>query len=522
MRNRKMTSTIFATILVIALVVIFVASFFITKDYVIVGWQLFPKGQAQLDLRDRAISIEDFDTLGRKIPGTQILWSVPISGSYFSSDSREITIDWLALSDVATLAYFPELETVNAQSCTDYVALAKAYTQYPQVTFHYTVPVGADRYTPDTTTVTLTSLSREDIPMLEALPCLTKVDGQNCREYSLLQQLAQSHPEWEVTTLTSIAGTEISSDATEMDITGAGYEELSVGLAAMPNLKELTIHDPQATGAQLTQLRSEYPNVDIHWDVTACGATFSGDATEVDISGQPIGSIEEAKRIGALFPNLEKLIVDSTGIENEDMAAYRDEVRSEYKVVWTIIFTSKCKARTDETYFMPIKQGEYYFEEKNVYDLRFCEDMVCIDIGHSNVKTIDFAAYMPHLKYLILAWTQVEDITPLSNCKELIYLELDHGIVHDFSPLLGCTALEDLHIGDHMWNSDLAPIAQMTWLKNLFAPDYSYADQQLLINSLPNTRVVTTALGTSSGGWRSLQNYYDMRDYLGMPYMDQS
>lgn len=519
MRNRRMVGTIFAAIVVIALAVVFVASLIITNQYVIVGGQLFPRGQAQLDLRQQAITPEEYDKLGRKIPETEILWSIPLGGKYHSSNSRQITLSRLDATEVDIFAYFPELETVDASSCTDYAALAQAYTRYPQINFLYSVPVAGEQYTPDTTTVTLTTVTQEDIAMLEALPCLTTVDGKNCREFTIMQRIAAAHPEWEVVTLTSIAGKEISSDSRELDVTGAGYEELSVGLSAMPNLEKLTIHDPLATGAELTQLREEYPNVDIHWDVTVCGATFADDATEVDISGQPVGSIEEAKRIGSYFPNLEKLIVDSTGIENEDMAAYREEVRSQYKVVWTIIFTDKCKARTDDTYFMPTKQGEYYFQEKHVYDLRYCEDMVCIDVGHHTIKTVEFAAYMPHLKYLILAWTEVEDISPLSNCKELIYLELDHGIVRDFTPLLECTALEDLNISDHMWDSSLEPIAKMTWLKNLFASDYSYANQQLLINSLPNTRVVTTVVATDNGGWRSLQNYYDMRDYLGMYYM---
>ena len=212
--------------------------------------------------------------------------------------------------------------------------------------------------------------------------------------------------------------------------------------------------------------------------------------------------------------------MDSTGIENDDMAAYRDEVRDQYKVVWTVVFSPLCKARTDETKFMPIDQGEYYFQEDNVYNLRYCEDMVCIDLGHSTVETVDFAAYMPHLKYLILAWTQVKDITPLENCKELVYLELDHGIVHDYTPLLGCTALEDLNVGDHMVTNSIEPLTQMTWLKNLWVPDRSYAEQQELIAALPDTRVVTDNPSTASGhGWRNLQNYYDMRDYLGKPYM---
>ena len=520
MKNRHIVGTIIAAILVIALAVILAASYFILKNYVVVGLQLFPRNRETLDLRSRAITPEEYDTLGWKMPGTEILWSVPLSGGYFDSDSQEITISQFQSSDVAVLSYLPELKAVNAQSCTDYAALVEAYLQYPNVEFRFSIPIAGENYSPDTTTVTLTSLSQEDIRLLELLPRLERVDGRGCREFALLRQLAQQNPQWEVDYLTSIAGTEFSADTRELTVTGAQYQELSVGLAAMPNLTSLTIHNPQADNEELTALRAEYPNVDIHWDVEVFGNTFTDDATEVDISNQPIGTIEDAKQVASLFPNLQKLIVDSTGIENDDMAAYRDEVRSQYKVVWTVIFSPQCKARTDETKFMPIDQGEYYFQEKNVYNLRYCEDMVCIDIGHSAVETVDFAAYMPHLKYLILAWTQVKDISPLENCKELVYLELDHGIVHDYTPLLGCTALEDLNVGDHMVQNSIEPLTKMTWLKNLWVPDRSYAEQQELIKALPDTRVVTNNPSTASGyGWRNLQNYYDMRDYLGKPYM---
>ncbi len=309
------------------------------------------------------------------------------------------------------------------------------------------------------------------------------------------------------------------SQSRPLERTGATFEELSADLAAMPGLKTLTVHAPNATGDELLQLREEYPNVEIHWDLEAFGQTFPDDATEVDISGQPISSIDEAKQIAAYFPNLTKLIVNSEGIDNEDMAAYREEVRSDYKVVWTIYFSDKCKARTDDTYFMPIKQGEYYFLDSYTHDLRYCEDMVCIDLGHNPIENIDFVAYMPHLKYLVLAWTKVEQITAISNCKELIYLEIGHDIIHDYTPLLGCTALEDLNISDPHYYVDITPVTQMTWLKNLWAQERSSNDTAALKEALPDTNVVISS--TPDGqGWRNLQNYYDMRDCLGMPYTE--
>ena len=520
MKKKGMVGTILAAVLVIALAVILVVSYIVLKNYVVTGGQLFARNQAQLDLRDRAITVEEYNTLGWKMPETEILWSVPLSSGYFDSSSTELTVTRMLSYDVEMLAYFPNLQTVDARQCTDYDALAEAWKQYPKITFLYTVPIAGTDYGPETKTITLTSLTQADIQLMEKLPQLETVEATGCREFDLLRQLEQQHPQWQVHYLTSIAGTEIDPNATDFSSTGASYEELTVGLAAMPYLQELTLHSPEADGTQLTALRQEYPGVDIHWDVEVFGTTFTDDATEVDISAGPIESIEQAKQIAGFFPRLEKLIVDSGDIENEDMSAYREEVRSQYKLVWTVYFTDKCKARTDDTKFMPIDQGEYYFQDKDAYNLRYCEDMVCIDIGHSTVENVDFLAFMPHLKYLILAWTQVKDISAIRDCKELIYLELDHGIIHDFEPLTGCTALEDLNINAFRWHSSIEPLTKMTWLKNLWCVGMGYSKQQELVAALPDTRVVTSDVSNHSGnGWRNLQNYYDMRDYLGKPYM---
>lgn len=37
--------------------------------------------------------------------------------------------------------------------------------------------------------------------------------------------------------------------------------------------------------------------------------------------------------------------------------------------------------------------------------------------------------------------------------------------------------------------------------------------------ALPNTEFVTNQESSTGGGWRTSQNYYDMRDMLGMHYM---
>lgn len=175
---------------------------------------------------------------------------------------------------------------------------------------------------------------------------------------------------------------------------------------------------------------------------------------------------------------------------------------------------------TDDTWFMPIKKGEYYFKQDHAFNLRYCEDMVCIDLGHSRIKDVDFAAFMPHLKYLIVTESAVQDISGLSNCKELIYFENKFSIVRDLTPLLGCTALEDLSLEAPEYLADMSPVYQMTWLKNLFIAKCPSRVFQAAQEALPDTRVDFRGLSAKTGqGWRNLPNYYAMRDFLGMPYM---
>ena len=73
MKKKGMVGTILAAVLVIALAVILVVSYIVLKNYVVTGGQLFARNQAQLDLRDRAITVEEYNTLGWKMPETEIL-----------------------------------------------------------------------------------------------------------------------------------------------------------------------------------------------------------------------------------------------------------------------------------------------------------------------------------------------------------------------------------------------------------------------------------------------------------------
>lgn len=485
--------------------------------YVYAGGSLYPIGTEALDLREETLSLEDYHSISEKLPGCDILWKVPFQGGTISSDTKAVTIKQLSGEDMQALLLLPELKTVNADGCTDYALLAQLQEALPDCTVDYTISIGGRRYTPDLRQLELTELAAEDIALLPFFSGLEALRVSGCEDYEALKQLGSENPQWNLTLSFSMGGQEVTSGMEEISVTGATFAELQESLPHLLSLKRLHLTNPQADARQLAALREQYPHVDIRWEVTLFEMTFAEDITEVDISGNIVEDLSRIEALMACLPDLEKLIMSDCGIDNETMAEFRERQRENYKVVWTVYLSDKTKCRTDDIYFMPIQQGEYYLLDEHTPNLKYCEDMICIDVGHHAIHNIDFVAYMPHLKYLILAHTQVQDISPIANCKELIYLELDWSIVRDLTPLLECTALEDLNLNETF--CDKTPLLQMTWLKNLWVPGAGYKWGTMLTEALPDTLVVTQGVSPTGQGWRNLPNYYAMRDVLGMYYM---
>lgn len=521
--SKKHSCLILMAVFIVLIVLAVFTAQQIFSRYVLVNGELYPR-EERLDLRGQMIAAEDFDKLQGMLPDSDILWDVPFGHSTLPSDIQKLEVAELTEQDLDMLRYFPQLQVLDGRNCGDVQLLSLAQRMYPDCQVLYTVTIGGVEYPQDTWTVEVSGLTAADISQMECLPRLSEVTVSDCGDYELLQQLRAQHPQWNLTCLITLCGEKYPYDAQEITACAATEAELTSAMEGFADLKSLVLIDPKAEGQFLVSLREKYPEVQIRWELDIQGMRYADDLTEVDISHVPIESVEQAENIGSYFPELEKLIVDSGSVDNDTMAEFRERMRPDYKVVWTVVCgTGKYgsfEVRTDETTFMPLKHGIYYFHDEDMYNVRYCEDMVCMDVGHMTFTDVSFVEYMPHLKYLILNFTSVKDISPLSSCKELVFLELDHSWVTDYSPLLGCTALEDLNLGDTY--GDPEPISKMTWLKNLWWVSRSMSVKTYLEQTLTDTNMLfrPNSKQTTSFGWRKLPNYYAMRDMLEMPYME--
>lgn len=538
-KNTALTVAVVALIICIASV----GAIWYIMGHVFVDGRPYSRNAESLDLRGQEISAEHYEKLRRKLPGCEIQWDIPFQGDYLPQDTAEVTITNLTDGQVRQLDYLLNLKTVNAEGCTDYASLAALKERRPEVDVIYTVMLNGAAYSQDTKELTISGLPMEEVERLKYLPELKSVKlaaGSNNAAMGAVMELCQ---EREIAFVIEIGGKTYTEETTQLRLTGASDGDLSL-IQGLPALKKLQLVNPTAKAENLIALQVAYPDIDISWEMEVCGVTVSSEDTDVDLSGATVASIAALEEAMVYFPNAERLVLygcvdpklegtipqdvegirpggvtdmkKATVMDYEALAAFRDRVREEYKVVWTVPCGKKLTVNTDDTSFMPTREHVYYFLDSESYNLRYCEDMICIDVGHMAITKIDFVEFMPKLQYLILAHTEVRTIEPLANCKELKFLELDWSTVRDFTPLLECTGLEDLNIGNTY--ADIDPITQMTWLKNLWMIGRSGA-AYLTVQALPDTNVVYSGDATVASGWRNLDNYFAMRDILQMDYM---
>lgn len=517
MYRKTIGAIILALLILMLLVVTCIYGFnWFLDNNVFVGSDIFPKNVTYLNLTEQDISCAYFDQLHELLPNCEIDWLVPFQGRRLDSRIETLEVAEITDLDISMVAYFQKLKTVDATRSQDYPQLLKLQAKRPDLLVKYVVHVDGGAYSQDAEEISVTNLSDEEVALLDYLPALKSVNARNCRDYVQLKALQERKPEAKVHYSVNIFGSEYPETTMDLTFTDPDIAELSPQLENLPNLKTVHFIEPSADAEQLINLTESYPNIDFTWEKTILGQTHTTEDTEFDFSGMEI-TLEDVEANMRYFPNAQKVIMSDCGIDNETMAAFREKMRAEYKVVWTVVVTGQ-RVRTDDTVFHASGRHVCLVNELS-YDLYYCEDMIVVDVGHSYIKYIDWVKGMPNLKYLILSDNWIKDITPISSCKKLVYLELFiNGYLDDISPLIECTALEDVSVANT--HVDIKPFAQMPWLKNLWVNNCGATAEErtLLTESLPNTHIEFDHGFTTGGGWRELQNYFDMRDLMGLPH----
>ncbi|MGN0318383.1 MAG: leucine-rich repeat domain-containing protein [Lachnospira sp.] len=289
-----------------------------------------------------------------------------------------------------------------------------------------------------------------------------------------------------------------------------------------------TEHETAAeTQTQTVEITTEETTTE--WETQICGVTVKSTDELLDVSNKTIPDIDDFAKQLETLPALKKVDMCGCGFSNEQMEQLCNKF-PDIKFVWELkmgIWT----LRTDAVAFSTLKDGTIYYRLTNddAKVLKYCTDMVALDIGHNRVTDLSFLQYMPDLRILILVDNMIEnddetyisDLSMLKYCKKLMYLEFFVGSVSDISVLADLKELVDLNISYNPI-SDITPLLELPKLERLFLEhtNVSLDDYKLLQETYPDAQIVYYGEGSVDQGWRTHERYYAMKDMYKKNYVN--
>ncbi|MCI7727034.1 MAG: hypothetical protein MSH58_07855 [Clostridiales bacterium] len=354
------------------------------------------------------------EKLQARLPELDVIYTVSLGGKSFAPDSTELSLapeEFDLDTLTANLPYLPQVNTLEfLRTDLTLEQVEQLRTNFPGITFAFTVELLGQEYGEDTTELDLSAMTSEQVvevsqklPMLPALEKITLTDGE--------------------------------------------------GNSQLPK------EDVKA-------LQQAVPNAVIDYSFDFFGTVLSTAEEEVHIKNVKIGDEGESEVRAALdlLPNCKRFVLENCQISNEVMAKLRDDYRDRTKVVWRVSF-GKGSSLTDAQ----ILRAVYDLVDTNCANLTYLEDVRFMDIGHNEfLKESSFISGMKSLEYVIISGSMISDLKPFSNCKNLKVLEAAFcEYIYSAEGLESCENLERLNIS-YTHITDLSPLDNLN-LVNLCA-----------------------------------------------------
>ncbi len=543
------------------LILVLICAVMILPRYVFVSGMLVPRESPEVDLSGRrvdaskllrlkspeyikiencGVSAEEFDRIRDAFPDCEIIWSVPLSSGPVSSRSSELTLSSISESDLPLFAYFDNLETVHAEGVSEWEILSELEKRYPEVEISWGVTMNGKFYSAEIEELDLKEAV--DIRELnEKLAAFTKLDRVLLQNDGLstdeMLYVQEKYPDVLFRFTAEEFGGRYLTTAETLDFSNNDSIDISRLIQIAPLFRSVKLIDFTGCGYsndEMYEVMQAYPETDICWQFEIYGKEVSSLDEEIDFSEIQISDTSEIEDALPYFKKLKKVDMSFCGIGNEEMDALNKR-HDNVRFVWTVTLgkgktgTTTYKLRTDATFFISSLQlGEenaYKLYDNDLEPLKYCTDMEALDLGHNLLTHCDFCRYMPKLRFFIAAGTPIHDISGLSECKELYYLELQVSSISDLSPLLECKALRHLNICECPTQESLRPVlSQMTWLERCYLFGrwtYYSSDRDYVLSDefLPNTeKLVEAGWKIYNNYWRTHPSYFKMRDALGGAY----
>ena len=474
-----------------------------TKKHVgeiLLGFAVLMFGMATMSgsvsvLRDNpAFTQAEWEKLSAALPDCLIRWDVPVGDTCFDSGAEEVDLTELSLS---------------------VSQLQDLFERFPDTRFTYLVPLMGGRYAPDTQALDLRGAPLDAEALAEGLSLLdqvTKIDlrGQPASAETI-DAFRTAWPDIRFLFTCDVPVGALTTEYRVMRVRGS-YDDLKAYLAfagCLPALKRIDARAVELTGEQVDELRSSEFADRMDYNVPAFGRQIPNGTTELNLDGVAIASVEEVEECLARLPGLKRISMCDCGLSEAEMGQLFD-AHPEVKFIWWIEF-GKYRLRTDATAFTTnLWEGNlYHYNSKTFAPLRYCTDLMMLDLGHNEITSLANFRGLKKLRVLILADNQITDISPLQDMEDLEYVELFLNYIRDVSPLMGKEKLVDLNMFYNQLRGSCDALKSMTSLKRLWVGTCHLSEAQLaeLREALPGTLIVAEGHSSTGNGWRNHPHY---------------
>ncbi len=209
------------------------------------------------------------------------------------------------------------------------------------------------------------------------------------------------------------------------DMTPEDISEVTGIISEMPELSEINLmpgeDEPSLSPEAVAVLKEALPDVHFIYEFDLYDQHISTEDTEVSFVKAEIGNEgeETIRQALSILDKCEYFLLDDCGIDDEIMAQIREDF-PDTKVVWRVHVGWKSALTDDQVIRMT-----HGINDTMTEPLKYCNEVIYMDLGHdAGITDISFIENMPDLECLILSDALFTDLTPLTNCSKLTWLEL--------------------------------------------------------------------------------------------------
>ncbi len=235
-------------------------------------------------------------------------------------------------------------------------------------------------------------------------------------------------PEETLPASVEILGKEYEESVTYLDLSDMHPEdipEVSEKMSELPGLTEVNLisegSEPLLSLPAVYVLKESHPDVHFIYEFDLYDQHLTTADTEINFVKSEIGNEgeETIRQALTVLDRCEYFLLDDCGIDDEIMAKIRDDF-PDTKVVWRVHVGWKSALTDDQVIRMT-----HGINDSMTGPLKYCNEVIYMDLGHDmGITDISFIENMPDLECLILSDAHFTDLTPLTNCHKLVWLEL--------------------------------------------------------------------------------------------------